>query len=1696
MYKYVVLIIGFYGLLCSSVCADSLVVSNGTMELPSAVAWSTTKPSNWTWTAGSGCGSVGLTSTGGAKGSLQTLYGDQIAGTLTSDVLPQTLPTPEALTLSYSAKRGNTGSFTITATLLVNGVARISRADIINASGWTQYTLNYGVQVEDYGKTLQVKFVFSNGNGAWQGYLDEVALTEAPLPLLPTGAPAVYPYDLEPATYPDYTRRPLPAADWSVYQDQPQFVGRRSGVMDEAYFASRWKPYQFMFTPTNSGVATLIIENTDCDGTVLLDNVYVQPTEGSPELFSNSAFEGSVGWSLGARTAYTTVQAHSPSRSVLVATNSMLEVSPRPTTLLVGHTYVCSLWAKTSESGAWVIIFGNLDVGGKHQWVSRPTVGNDWEQFIFLYTPTALTGNYNQFSVISQAGGPSLYVDDFSCKELMTSATNLLQSSGFETTEPGQGWTRTQGVNVYPDGYGSKHSMLVRAGNSLQTAVDVQAGQPCQITAWLSIAGRSRGQVTVSLGGPMVGTATRAVAEETTGNPSGLVFWPGVGRLVNGLSADELSAMTNHGVILHNLGGYGPGDPWSGSYGQALASASALAAITNTLGSHYTGADIGEQDGRFAFVFQGRYEPFSKTNRFLDYKTANRYLGQVGDDLGNIMSLLAVEWYWHYPVKEGAVLAIGAETMCKEHGANSQIHYSFLRGAGKQYGVPWFGNVSVFSTDWDRTGPQVNYKSYPNSPTCGNSLNLMRRLMFTHYLYGCNSLSFEGNLRIDGQNAVSPIGSVHEAMVQTVNQYGRPGVMHAPVALLLDFFSGWQLPQCNSRTFYVWNAMDYDAGDHLTHNVFSLLYPDYEANGFYQNELGALSDTPYGDIADTLLSDVVAPVLNRYGVVIAAGNLQSAGSELRDKVETYLADGGNFIVTGENARHLWPEFGIGPNQSTIPANGAVSWIDAVMNTETNSGLLYTVTTNSLPSGYQVLASYNGWPAVIDIPRGTGRITLLLSPFGLNASALTSLHPTYPSAYNAALPKPYVLMSHVRRLLDYSLSGQRLFSVGNSKLGMITCRQSPGQYVVGLYNNSLTSQPFNITSLIGPVTNLVELELGRSVTNEAGYWPLGYEANSGGLSDGSNLFGGDIRLFRVSVSETNALRLLGAKPPPARPLNRMITVPALCNLKDTLQNWFTFFEHFDGVKLDWTSVRNADLESVVDGAPQLREPFNWLKRQQVRFVADFSTGLTSGELTLQTNAIGMTCQQSVAQFNGVLDKLARLGRAADIILTAEELPSDQTDAFKAGVSALCATAAARGITVHFKHRNTRWTPTVASTLSFVASVGADNLMFAANTADSPSDIAGLLAQAGERLGLILIAPPAAGNALDLSPIRSHPVIQILDADYRSWEPVYADGRAAWTATGATALAGTPVTAPKETYWTTHTNNAVRYVLVSDTADLPDSLRQQTNFWRYFGGVKIDYKYLSTRDPVQCAREGKWLSDRNVKVIVDFSSDLNNYPGLTLTDSTTLGDGLSANYRRSAAIINDVFDKMSVLGATNCIFRPTTTNTAAYRDLCSRAWQRGKITIHMQHYMANWMTTYQSPANVVKCIDATASAAGNFKMAVNGNHEANLSATLSTASGRLGLILLGYPGSTLADVHGQVRLGMNVGALEGRTQPQILDSEYGDWNDIAQDLAFLGWNASTPSVIPATYGTLIQVSTLERFFHPKEALRILPESCIME
>lgn len=862
----------------------------------------------------------------------------------------------------------------------------------------------------------------------------------------------------------------------------------------------------------------------------------------------------------------------------------------------------------------------------------------------------------------------------------------------------------------------------------------------------------------------------------------GTVCMPTIDLVSNPKLSEALDELKRRGYYLFDIGGYVPGSVPN----QIRALPETLRLLEEKLGDRFLGFDVGEQDGRYLFTARAIQSPYA-ADRPGQYLRAHDYFCRIEDDLGNRLNALMVYWYWPYLIKEGRVVLAGAEAQNKV--TSSSIHYAFLRGAGKQYGVHWFGNAAVFNT-W-------HYKDYQaraanSGPTKGNSLNLLRRLIFSHYLYNSVILGFEGALYEDswwppnGDGRLSPLGLIQQDAVKFVAEHPQPGVMHAPVAILLDHFAGWMPARSWTTAYRVWGYLPYDSGDYLAHSVFSMLYPGYEDCAWYYDERGTVCDTPYGDMADVLHSDAAAWVMKQYGVVVAAGNLFTADAELRDKLEAYVSAGGVFIITAENARRLWPEWRVGQPRRCLP-DTEVIWKDGTRTTETNTMELCDA---ALPDGAEVLARCGERPAVVRVRRGTGEIVLLLSPFGIHAEPAAQGELAHHN-WNQPLAQPYTLLTHVRRVLDAAFRAQQLFAVGDD-LGFITCRKGPGEYTLGVFNNSLQSRLFQLTSHCGPVRKITELALGRDMRSAPGYWPHEFQNNDGGRSDGTHIAGGDVRLFSVQVDETG-VRVLPKGEASDRPVGRLLALRGIADLREEILRRPTFFEHFDGVKLDWTYLLRRDSE-------QLKRDRPWLERQRLRVVVDFTSGLNHfPDLTL-LDLLPASYADSVARMNDVFDKMKLAGASHAVIGThmAPEFgatPEQVEASFKRGLRDLCARAKERGITLHLQNRTGRWHGSVPEILRLIGELGADNLRFALNT--SCAEVRDALKQAGDRLGLVLasapdpvtpeIQRPVRNSAVDLSALRTLKAPVVLDGGYAGPDAVFNDVRVVW---GPPATSSTP------------------------------------------------------------------------------------------------------------------------------------------------------------------------------------------------------------------------------------------------------------------------------------------------------------------
>ncbi len=301
----------------------------------------------------------------------------------------------------------------------------------------------------------------------------------------------------------------------------------------------------------------------------------------------------------------------------------------------------------------------------------------------------------------------------------------------------------------------------------------------------------------------------------------GNIIWPSYPLIYRNDLPKIVQELKKRDLFLFDLWGYVPGSGPGGYWKQFVVPPKALDLFEKELGTHWLGMDNGEQDGRYVGGFTGQLiaPGSSREQQYLNFQ--NHFQG-LTDRLGNKMAALVSLNFGHYFLKEGVYTMIGAETA--QGLPNAQVYYSFIRGAGKQYGVPWFGNASV----WNRWGWK-NYAGITSDhggDTNGTSLSLLKRLMYSHILYNCVAVGFESSY-LNKKETLSPIGKIQQSANSWVKKYGDPGTLYTPVAIMLDFFSGWTFPRhlYTGNIYRVWGNLPYEAGDYLTDDLLNLFYP-------------------------------------------------------------------------------------------------------------------------------------------------------------------------------------------------------------------------------------------------------------------------------------------------------------------------------------------------------------------------------------------------------------------------------------------------------------------------------------------------------------------------------------------------------------------------------------------------------------------------------------------------------------------------------------------------------------------------------------------------------------------------------------------------------------------------------------------------------------------------------------------------------
>lgn len=819
----------------------------------------------------------------------------------------------------------------------------------------------------------------------------------------------------------------------------------------------------------------------------------------------------------------------------------------------------------------------------------------------------------------------------------------------------------------------------------------------------------------------------------------GDVIWPSYPILFAKNLGDLADEIKKRDLYLFDVWGYVPGSGPGGYWQQFVPPPESFETLEAKLGERWLGTDIGEQDGRYVGGYAEQMTP-SSANRFEQYLNFQRHFERMGDDLGHKHATLVSLNFGHYFLKEGTYTLIGAETA--QALPNNQVYYAFIRGAGKQYGVPWFGNASIYNRWGYKTyGASGKSDGYEYGPAKGTSLSLMKRLLYNHIFYNSVAVGFE-NGWFEG-DSLSPIGRIQQSAQRWVKEHGQPGVMHTPVGLLLDFHSGWSFPRhlYTDKVYRVWGNLPYEPGDFLTDAVLDLLYPGYQDSSYFRNESGFISPTPFGDIADCLLSDSPSWLLARYPVLVLAGAC-SGGRELRDKLQDYLENGGQLLLTAGNL-------------------------------------------TKLPGG---LGGHTSVPSDLTATVGKGTLTVFVSEFGVEKNSTQP--PSLRSEVDRPLPKPYSLRPEVRQALSEVFAKQALFETGNRELSLVTCRRGRGAYRLCVSNNTWREQRLKITSRCGDIESIRELSLDESEKTAVGYTPEGTDVATLGRSGEGRIAGGDVRVFEVQVKEVGVQEITHIAPT-ARAKGRVLPLRRLQSIKEEILARPTFFEQFDGVAVDCRYV--ADRETTA-----LQREAGWIRRQGLNVYVDLSSGVNLYPGLRLIDNLPADYLASMKAMTNLLDKMEVLG-ARDLIFSLHRHPENNFSgeetqaAFERTLRELASMGNLHGITLHLRMAFGKPPWNIPEAVQMLDRIGATNLRLAPSTAlisqaGNPAELAKLLPS---RVGVWLVASPRtdiAGRMWDAhGPIHSSSESQrissflalsparpiILDGNYPDQDAEYLD-----------------------------------------------------------------------------------------------------------------------------------------------------------------------------------------------------------------------------------------------------------------------------------------------------------------------------------
>lgn len=810
----------------------------------------------------------------------------------------------------------------------------------------------------------------------------------------------------------------------------------------------------------------------------------------------------------------------------------------------------------------------------------------------------------------------------------------------------------------------------------------------------------------------------------------GNIIWPFCNTLFAKNFKELVDEIKSRGLYLFDFWGYVPGsDPTRQSWGQYRPPEEAIRYMREVLGSHFLGLDNGEQDGRYIGGYAPLMCPAYRDLR-RQYFNFSRFFEALGDDLYHHLAVLCSLNFGHYFAKEGDTIILGEES--GQALPNVNVWFSFLRGASKQYGILLFGNVSV----WNRWGykcyeSEGKEKEFEWGPESGTSLSLLKRLLYTEYMYNCEILGFEQSWltndntekRIKGEEVpfqkdpskaeLSPVGEIQAKAIEFVERYGRPGVLYTPIAILIDFFNGWTFPRhlYTEEVYKIWGNLPYRAGDYQIHALFNMLYPGYENSGFFRDERGFLTATPYGDSFDVIFSDARREVLSIYNKIFMAGEIK-LDLEVADKLLRYVEEGGHLILNIEqlpNDKRILRLFEIDSiEDDMVTVNEAVYKGNRYKEKNVN---IRKVKFLQKP---EIIATAGNFPLIVRITKGMGKIDVICAPFGIDSEVKENI--MIDNSPEKEIPLIYDFLNVIKAYLGDIFNEELIVDLDNRNLQYCVDLLEEGKMLtLSVSNNTEETQPFNIKVKAGEIDQIEELKIEGPLPDTRGYYPPNSRIKHKDIKEGYDytIESREIRIFRIRLKSSNIEN---------RPKlsfqdisqNRVLSLRNISSLKEEILFRPTFNQYFDSVKIDAGYLIDRDMES-------LKYEAEFIKRQGINIIVDVSPLLNFyPDLTLLDNIPSRyektkcTIEEifKKAQFMNVKDVIFSLHRNAENWVSREEAEA----LFRKNLAEIAQIASKYEIKIHLQNNPwRRWRRSMREILEFVKELNIENLSPSLNVA---------------------------------------------------------------------------------------------------------------------------------------------------------------------------------------------------------------------------------------------------------------------------------------------------------------------------------------------------------------------------------------------